>query len=184
MAREVILRTWCDVCLAKDQNEEGIELPPLHLVPGKPRVVALCEVHRKELFDPLVELLKEHGQPVDPDGNPTPGVRGHYQPRRGQRSTPANERKLAEGGVPCPFPGCGMVSKSRPSLQHHTTRMHQVSLDTLEAAPPGEVETVAALPKAYECPDCERTFETPQGRGAHRARAHGYTSGQDANAAG
>lgn len=26
----------------------------------------------------------------------------------------------------------------------------------------------------YDCPDCDRVFDTPQGLGAHRARIHGY----------
>ncbi len=26
----------------------------------------------------------------------------------------------------------------------------------------------------YPCPDCDRTFASPQGLGAHRSRSHGY----------
>jgi len=40
--------------------------------------------------------------------------------------------------------------------------------------------TAAATPRvkvgAYACPDCERTFGTPQGLGAHRYRNHGYVA--------
>lgn len=36
--------------------------------------------------------------------------------------------------------------------------------------PPSRVSTRGS----HSCPDCERTFDTAQGRGSHRARAHGF----------
>lgn len=36
--------------------------------------------------------------------------------------------------------------------------------------------------QVYACPDCDTVFNTPQGRGAHRARSHGYrTANTDAD---
>lgn len=36
-------------------------------------------------------------------------------------------------------------------------------------------ETAPASPNgALACPDCDKTFERPQGLGSHRSRAHGY----------
>lgn len=34
----------------------------------------------------------------------------------------------------------------------------------------------------YPCPDCDREFATPQGRGAHRSRAHGYRTDSSGSA--
>jgi hypothetical protein len=149
MAREVIVRTWCDPCLADDKHEEGDEFGPMSLIPGKPRVVALCEVHRKELYDPLIELLTDHGQPVDSDGNSSPGVRGHHKPRATNATGPT-------------CPACGHVSTTRTALQAHTRKMHEASLGVLEGK----------APSVHTCPECQREFDTPQGMGAHRRAVH------------
>lgn len=31
-----------------------------------------------------------------------------------------------------------------------------------------------AMPKLHVCPDCGKSFDKPQGLGAHRSKAHGY----------
>lgn len=147
MAREVIVKTWCDVCLDADENEEGRELPPLLLpeLPGnKARVVALCDVHEKQLYTPLVDLLLEHGQMVDEEGNPT-GPRGKYG--------------KAGGGMTCPE--CGHQSPNRGALSSHTKNMHGKALAELL----GE--------GTYTCPECGQKCAKPQGLAAHRRAAHG-----------
>jgi hypothetical protein len=154
MAREVIVKTWCDPCLAEDVNEEGTELAPI-LLPElggtKPRVVAVCEVHRKELYQPLLDLLAEHGQMVDEDGNPT-GPRGSYKKR-------ANS---TQGPLTCPAEGCDHSSPNRSALSSHVRNMHDTTLSVLQ----GE-ET------PYECPECGLKSARPQGIAAHRRKVHG-----------
>jgi hypothetical protein len=154
VAREVIVRTWCDPCLAEDRQEDGVELAPL-LLPElggtKARVVALCEVHRKELYQPLLDLLEEHGQMVDEEGNPS-GPRGAYK-----------KRALASPeALSCPAEGCDHISPNRSALSSHVRNMHGTTLSALN----GE-------PTPYECPECGLKSARPQGIAAHRRKVHG-----------
>lgn len=154
MAREVILRTWCDLCLDNDVNEEGVELAPL-LLPevggNKPRVLALCEVHLKELYQPLVDALVEHGQMVDDDGNPT-GPRGRYK------------KAASKGGdgEDWACPACDHVSPNRAALNSHARGRHGKSLAALQGAE-----------EKFECPECGMRSARPQGLAAHRRSVHG-----------
>lgn len=153
MAREVIVNTLCDPCLAEDVRTEGRELPAIQLpgVPGKAaRVVAVCERHDKELLQPLVALLTEHGQAVDAEGQPTSTARGN---RRGK----ANNQEA----MTCPV--CGHSSPNRGALASHARNMHDAAL--------GELLGEATL----TCPECGRLCSRPQGLAAHRRSAHGIT---------
>ena len=61
----------------------------------------------------------------------------------------------------CPT-GCGYVSASQGGLTDHAKRQHGKSLPELRGAP-----------LAYNCPECEDRFTSPQGLGAHRKAIHG-----------
>lgn len=126
MARQVTIRTLCDVCLKDSRETEAEELPPLNLVGNKPRILALCDEHSKP-YDDLVSLIKDFGQIVDIDGEPPVKEVTPRRPRAASKSTP-----------------------------------------TVAANSGGE----------YECPECDNTFGTPQGLGAHRFRSHGVRSEQ------
>lgn len=158
MAREVIVRTWCDPCLANDVQEEGTELPPLTL-PGltgnKRRVLALCDVHRKEVYQPLLELLEEHGQMVDDEGNPS-GPRGPYKTRG------ASQGNSTQGSLTCPAEGCDHTSPNRSALSSHVRNMHDTTLSVLQG-----------LDTPFECPECGLKSARPQGIAAHRRKVHG-----------
>lgn len=159
MAREVIFKTWCDLCLVEEEQVDGIELPAMALpeLPGKPRTIALCEVHRKEFYDPLVELLREYGAHVDESGVPT-GPRGKYKPR-------ATTKVTATAGTGLTCPDCQKVVPDRSGLSSHGRQQHQKTLAVLL----GEV----ALEDAHQCPECHVWFAEAKGLGAHRSKAHG-----------
>jgi len=36
--------------------------------------------------------------------------------------------------------------------------------------------SVVPIKSGHQCPDCDRTFDSPQGLGAHRFKKHGYTN--------
>lgn len=155
MAREIIVHLWCDPCLAEDQRVEGQELPPLVLpeVPGnRPRVAAVCERHRKELYQPLIDLLTEHGQALDEDGNPTGPRGGSYGKAKGDKA------------MTCPE--CGHTSPNKGALSSHVRNMHDTTL--------AELLGEATLP----CPECGQKCGRPQGLAAHRLRSHGVTAEQ------
>lgn len=68
---------------------------------------------------------------------------------------------------------CPMCSKrytKKESLAKHIRAKHT------EAA---VEEPVATHVQRKQCPDCDASFDTPQGLGAHRSRAHGYRKGDD-----
>jgi uncharacterized C2H2 Zn-finger protein len=185
MARQVIVKTWCDPCLDADQETEGTELPPLKLpeLPGRARVLALCEVHRKEVYEPLVDMLRELGQTVDGEGNPA-GARGPLKKTPMEPAgAPAAEARVGivdgkvkvtaaeDGRVVCPT--CSKSLKTRTSLQAHVRHVHDTTLAVLE----GRDST-----DGFTCPECGQVCLNAQGLGAHRSRIHGV-KGQKAKAA-
>lgn len=153
--REVVTRVWCDVCAKESLWNEGEEVPAVVIGTLKPRVVALCEPHRKELFDPFQEVLTDLGQIV-------PDALMGGSPRKGVGGRPSVEQ------LTCP--ACGHVSPNKSALTSHTKNMHDASIEELRGEP---------LP--YECPECQRKFGRPQGMAAHRRTVHGVP-GQDVHA--
>lgn len=152
MAREVIVSTWCDVCLAEDERVDARELSiTVTEVSGKPkpRVLALCPAHEAELVTPLLELLEEHGQLVDTEGNPI---------------TPAKAKSADKGPKAMSCPVCSHVSPNRTALASHTKSMHGKTLAELEGKP-----------RPWVCPDCGYGSPKRQGLAAHRRSAHGWS---------
>lgn len=72
---------------------------------------------------------------------------------------------------------CGKAYKKRESLRKHVERHHGAGA-AAPSSPQGQLDisSTGDEPKPYDCPDCDSSFSTPQGRGAHRSRAHGYVS--------
>jgi len=121
MARRVTVQLLCDPCLADGKEVEAEELPPLNLVGNKPRVLALCEGHRAEVFDPLVEMVKAHGQILDIDAGAAPA----------KASAKKSSRPAASGasvGDPLVCPECGRDDFAAPQgLGAHRFRAHGVA---------------------------------------------------------
>lgn len=67
MAREVVLQVWCDPCLANDIHEPAVPQDPrIRFTLGtKEWELDTCEVHFKELLQPVVDALQEFGIKVD-----------------------------------------------------------------------------------------------------------------------
>lgn len=113
--RRVKIDVLCDPCKAADEDSEveGVELEiKLPDVPGKPRVLAFCDEHRKELYDPLVAVLIDLGQPIS-----TPSrSRGGPPERDEDGSIKAND-------VQSPCYVCGQLVK-RKSWGSHFLFVH------------------------------------------------------------
>lgn len=107
MARQITVRTLCDVHLAKGEQVDGRELT-VALDGAKPRVLALCEPCYADLWAPVLALVSEHGQPVPTDAAAQP--------------TTAPGRRL-----PCPFPDCTKVGDSS-TLSSHVRHVHGMGL--------------------------------------------------------
>lgn len=188
MAREVVTRIWCDVCFHEGEHTEAEELPPVTIGNTKPRLLALCERHRKEFYDPFQQLLSELGQIIPGSVNTAPRSGGQSAPAR----TPTN------GGISCPL-DCGSILQNRDSLNGHTTRVHnktlneilyEMKIDTLYdingIEVPGPRPEKEPEIKRVECPldDCDKVYEFPKYRrpghalSIHLTQKHGLTAAE------
>lgn len=181
MARQLVTHIWCDVCLHEGEAQvEAEETPPVTIGTLKPRVLALCEVHRKE-FDAFKDLVAGLGQIAD-----------SAVAQSGQKEGPNT------GDFVCPDPECGKGYRYRSSLDSHVERRHGMTLAQLRArlagdgpepmlelpedAPQGEKPPKVTRTECEHCEPGETVYEWPankrptQALGVHLARAHGIKS--------
>ena len=192
MAREIITRIWCDVCLEHEQHVEASETPPIIMGANKPRVLALCEPHEKEFLTPLRELLLSAGSLVD-TGAPSVG-------------RPPARRVVNEGPVYCLVRGCsgaGRPFKNEGSLGSHMRGVHSIQLTQYKklleegggevVLPTNSDEELPILsegvePETAECEHCDKKYTSDPARmnepgmkyttrvaqaiGVHRKMAH------------
>lgn len=152
--KQVTTTTYCDSCAARGVQtaiDNSVSLP-LSVGASGPQTLDLCEPCDKELVEPVRLLLAEYGQ----------------SPQGAER----------DQGFTCP--GCSKTYRKRDGLAKHMERQHNLTLDA-RGMPVALEKDDDELPveqeqKANQCPDCERSFDTPQGLGAHRYRLHAYVS--------
>lgn len=71
MARALVV--LCDVHLEEGQRVEAEELPPISIDGKDPRVLALCAQHKKDFYDPFLELVDDLARdPSDDDSDELP----------------------------------------------------------------------------------------------------------------
>lgn len=193
MARELVTHIWCDMCLSPGEGKEptytkGEELPAVTIAPMKPRLLALCEPHRKEWYDPFKDLVARLGQVV-PDG----GYRAAVAPSAAPRAL-----------YPCPVPDCPKHAKPfkhDTSLSKHAREVHGMTTAELQAEygapePVAQPDLFEVAPGAEPPPKvqreectvdvdgkpCGKVFQWPtnkrptQALGVHKARVHGIAS--------
>jgi uncharacterized C2H2 Zn-finger protein len=152
MAKEIV--AWCDIHLAKDEQVVASSVRAA-LDNGMPMDLDLCEACDKELVEPLRLALIEYGQPV--------------------RGADEEESNMLH----CPMPGCRKSFPTGRKLQKHMERIHDTLLPD-SVLGPAQVAQVTTTDEngepIYSCPECDRTFRSPQGVGAHRSKVHGYRS--------
>lgn len=181
MAREVVTHIWCDVCLQEDdQHVEAVETPPITVGTMKPRVLALCERHTKEVYEPFKELVTDLGVVAH-------DTTASAAPRRSPGTSPGS------GIFPCPVPECEKQThpfKHEQSLRNHSKQVHGVPINELrEAYPDGPEPTLFAAAEESGAPKvrevtcgfegCDVTYSWPthrlpaQAMGVHRSKKHG-----------
>lgn len=154
------IETYCDKHLAKGEDVPGATWRIAVQVPGGKLAsfdVDACADCASDFVD-LASYLNEHGRPVGKRANAA------------SDETPESERT-------CPV--CGFVSKSRPAMMTHVRASHDTTVGAVQRANGAPTTDAPEDATAYPCPDCGRGFATPQGLGSHRARSHGYRSGDD-----
>lgn len=170
MAREVVISIYCDPCYQGEQRKvEGEEIT-VSLNGLQPKVMALCDDHRKALYMPLAEALAAYGQRAEQSGRG-----GKTRPAAATSGRPAAAAPATAGplagkghGGEHKCPECDYAGPTRDALNSHLTNYHDTSLAEVEAAAAGET-----LPYACDVEDCARTFPAPQGKGAHMRAKHG-----------
>lgn len=184
MARELVTHTWCDVCLDEDRKSPAREIEPVTIGSWKPRILALCDEHW-DRYESFRTLLGDLGQIHDTDVRPT------QQVRRRKAGTPSP----IQPPFICRVPECERGDRpfaNRESLQVHVRNQHGLLTgdyaaqylteeqqqpqgdEPLDFEEPGERPVHLGPGGTFECPECGRLCETPQGLGAHRSAAHGY----------
>lgn len=184
MAREIITKIWCDPCMEEEKYVEASETPPITIGSLKPRVLALCEVHMKGIFEPLREALQELGQ-IQPES------------RADMMRMPGTSP--GSGIFPCPVPTCTKHTKPykhEQSLRNHARDIHGSTIIELrekyadvtpglfddEPPVPDEVPPPAVLEAPCDQPGCETVYKWPENKlpvqalGVHKARKHGIRS--------
>lgn len=159
MARqvEIIQHLWCDPCMEETPDgdetryvEAVREIPLVFGAKGKSKVLAVCELHDKEVVQPLEEWYRRLAQ-ENPD-----------QPRPGKVRTPKPPTSEESGPVAVACPIC---NKPYAFLGGHWRDVHQAELQQT-------LEQYRGEPTPYPCPKCPLAFGKPQGLGVHVGRIH------------
>lgn len=186
MAREVIISTWCDLCLVEDVRTEAEEMPPIGVGNRKARIVALCKQHAEDHYEPFMQLLNEYGEIADT-------VNGSAQ--AASKGAPSQAWRQPDGTrLQCPMPDCGSKLKNMATLASHLrgshdTNMHDAvgkdgvvfDVEGNPVSPPPPRYTKAPEVKRAKCdfPGCDQEYVYPDvaaptvAIGVHRARKHG-----------
>lgn len=129
MSRRVIIETICDPCLKAGQEVEAIELPPVTLFGNKPRLLALCEAHRAEVYDPFLNMVKTFGQTIDLEAASNEPSSSPASNGKRQSSTSAGQ------SLPCP--DCSREFGSPQGLGAHRYQAHGVTAASKQEAKAG-----------------------------------------------
>lgn len=167
MAREIVTKIWCDPCSIRsgDGDPELSEATEeiVQIGTAKPRLIAVCEVHRKELIDPLREIIKD-----------LPTLDSANGPMKPRSSGEVNTELCKE---------CNTPLKNRSSLTSHVRQIHNLTVgEYREKHEMTEEERAASLAGKVEvkCDQegCDWTKPATPSRqnqvlGVHKSRAHG-----------
>lgn len=153
MARRIAFNVWCDLC-PRDHpvRAEHVNLP-IAVGPTGPLTLDLCELHYKELLQPVLDALLNHGE------KPVPRVLGK-RTRIGQKRLYGPYRCLA---------GCTSAPlKNYITLTSHLRLIHDgMTLDEYVAKygelVPLEPEDMEPVEVRCEIQDCDQAYSTATG---------------------
>ena len=149
MAKEVLIKSWCDTCLENDRRSEA-ETFDIPAMLGRPAfVVELCARHAAPLTDALEALAAVGREPEKP------ARRRSNAPSQDWRNRPDNQ----PGDFTCPK--CGYNVHTIAALRTHVRREHDTSLAGVGYGPANE-----------KCDVCGDPFPNKQGLAAHVRTTH------------
>lgn len=159
MAREIQMAIWCDVCQAGGAQSEAEELPAVTIgtrASDKPKVLALCETHKAELYDPLVGVLSEHGVLAEKLGMATAEAKP-------VSSTDGRKFPAPDGLMYHCSEHPEYTSKLRSTVNNHRNEKHGAAAD---------VYIIGNHELEYKCDICPEQFTSPQGLSVHKDSRH------------
>jgi hypothetical protein len=156
MSREIIIRSYCDLCRTQDPPDiiDAVGVEVVQLGRGPLTQLDLCELHLKGLRSSMAEIISA-GVPAD---------------EQQEQQLPPPGKAL------CPI--CGAA---RASMAGHLRSVHGTSRTEMARAAQGETERPleGGLP-LVACPICGKSFKGPQGVGLHTRRIHHEAAGSSA----
>jgi len=166
MAKEIRTVIWCDgPNHLDDEQVEAVVTRRFAADTLKEHEIDLCEICDKEIAQPLLDLLTEHGQPVK-GAKPIKGLPQVEAP------TPRETRPRRAAEVKCPVEDCDWAGTLTAAGQH-TPRAHGgVVLPILEGRHGRRLLDGSRVTLDYPCPECEAAYDTKGGLAGHKVRAH------------
>jgi hypothetical protein len=159
MVRQLSFYVWCDLCPAEDRREAVRINVPISIGTVQPRTLDLCELHFKELLQPVLDALYEHGEKtaeriLSPNGS-------------GRRRNSNRTGKWREvGPFRCQVDGCVAAPlKHRASFRVHIERLHHMRFQEYvdqfgEPVPLDPEEALGVVEIRCEIGDCDQSYST------------------------
>lgn len=152
MATELVIRAWCDVCLAAGENTPGqtMTVNVRADVAGGPIPaydVEACSEHAAALVAAVADLAA-YGRGV---GKGVPKVPDGKKPWEARETAPP----------PGVCPECGKAAVSLAAMRQHLRAHHGKSL-----------ADVGLIPARETCPECGSKYPNSQGLAAHFRMVH------------
>lgn len=166
MAREVMIHTWCDVCIAQDVDGDTRRVPSVAshelTLDGKSWTLDLCETHEAAYYKPFAALVADVGA----TGPAAPAKAARTAPKAsdGAPKARATHRRAQDSGkalpigVVCPLENCGQpyYGRSLGALQQHMRTIHNIGMEAF----------------GQDCPVCGNEYPAPQAMASHVRAAH------------
>jgi hypothetical protein len=163
MAKEIRTIVWCDGLIHQDEQVEASVSRRFIVDNLKEREIDLCEACDKEYAQPLIDLLKENGQPIKPGQPPT-----LFEPPTAKARTAI--RRPAE--IRCPVEDCDWEGTMSAASQHAPRYHDGESINVLEGRFGRRLLDGSRIFLEYPCPDCEAAFENNRSLAGHKVRGH------------
>lgn len=166
MSKEIRTIVWCDGPIHVDEQVEAAVTRRFAADTLKECEIDLCEPCDKDLVQPLLALLTDHGQPVKGAKTIQPALPAVDMPEGRSRSA---HRLPAE--VKCPIEECDWEG-SKPGASQHAPKVHGEVLTVLEGRHGRRLLDGSRITLGFPCDECEAAYDTKGGRTTHKRQTH------------
>lgn len=164
MSKEIRTIVWCDGPTHQDEQVEAAVTRRFAVDQLKERELDLCEVCDKEYVQPLIDLLKENGQPIKPGQQPIAPTL-FDQPKKRTATRRPHEIK-------CPIEGCPWEGTKSAGEQHAPRYHGGEALAVLEGRHGRHNLDGSRTQLEFRCASCEAAYENNRSLAGHIARGH------------